>query len=198
MHIYEYKHAFYTKIVLLFNSPTVWMNFNFALITPNAPMVGVRHHAMAIAVWLPIVFNGMLSVILATAMFATLQAEPQGLRNITLQIQTTQSYTPVTSVFSNHTVVFTMSFTMSSVVSWSASSFLHMEHSVDMPVFFRFFFTLFRLMAFPMCGHFAPANSQFVLFTILNNCKLDYLNVSLQILSRINILYKCIKLQSWF
>lgn len=168
VHIYKYKHAFYIKIVLLFNSPTVWMNFNFALIAPNAPMVGVRHHAMAVAVWLPIMFDGMLPMILATALFTTLQAEPQGLRNITLQIQMTQSYTPVTSVSSNHTVVFTMSFTMSSVVLWSASSFLHIEHSIDMPFFFRFFFTLFRLMAFPMCGHFRPANSQFILFTILS------------------------------
>jgi len=55
------------------------MNFNFTLIAPNTPMVRIRHHAMAVAMRLPIMLKGMLLFLFTTALFSTLQANPQGL-----------------------------------------------------------------------------------------------------------------------
>lgn len=59
-----------------------------------------------------------------------------------------------------------MQFTVSSVFK-STSNFLHKKHSVTIPVFFMFFFTLFRLIAFAICGHFVSIDNLFIITLIL-------------------------------
>lgn len=78
MHIFKNK-SFSMNIIYCntFNTLAARMNFSFALVTPYTPVMGIHHHTVAVAMRLSVMLQGMLFLLLATALFAALKADPE-------------------------------------------------------------------------------------------------------------------------